>query len=183
MTKRTERWYAVYTTPRAEKKVSLRLEQQGISHYLPMTKTLRQWSDRKKMVESPLFGSYLFVHIHEADYYRVLNTNGVVRYVTFDGKAAEIPAYQIEIVKRLLHESVEMEVCSEPIGIGDPVEVMAGPLMGTLGVLVSHRGENRMAIKIDYVHTAILVNIPGYLLERVKDFKKLELLGLSAKFA
>ena len=47
-------WYAVYTNSRAEKRVSDRLAEMGIETFLPLQKTLRQWSDRKKLVEKPL---------------------------------------------------------------------------------------------------------------------------------
>ena len=57
------KWYAIYTNPRAEKLVHLRLEETGVEAFLPLQKTYRQWSDRKKLVEKPLLSSYVFVKV------------------------------------------------------------------------------------------------------------------------
>ncbi len=170
------KWYALYTSPRAEKKVSLRLEERKVEHYLPLHKTLKQWSDRKKWVEEPLFKSYLFVKISEAQYYDVLNINGVVKYVSFGGKAATVPDRQIETIRRLLMEQVPLEVSYERLQEGAPVEVVAGPLMGTLGELISYRGDKRLAVKIHTIDTTLLVSIPENFIEPIQDQHKLELL-------
>ncbi|TNE79911.1 MAG: UpxY family transcription antiterminator [Bacteroidetes bacterium] len=170
------KWYALYTSPRAEKKVSARLDERRIEHYLPMQRTLKQWSDRKKWVEEPLFKSYLFVKITEADYYDVLNLSGVVKYVSFGGKAATVPDRQIETIKRLLSEEVPLEVSYERLQTGAPVEVVAGPLMGTLGELISYRGDKRLAVKIHTIDTTLLVSIPENFIEPIQDQHKIELL-------
>ncbi|HDO06779.1 MAG TPA: hypothetical protein ENG85_03760, partial [Bacteroidetes bacterium] len=69
-------WYALYVRSRTEKKVAVELEGADIDFYLPLEKRLRQWSDRKKWVEEPLFRSYIFVHITQKEYYKVLQTRG-----------------------------------------------------------------------------------------------------------
>jgi len=169
-------WYAVYTTPRAEKKISERLSRQGIDHYLPMLKTLRHWSDRKKWVDEPLFKSYLFVHISPQQQFTVLNTQGVVKFVSFEGKHAPIPDSQIDLIRKVLREEKNVETSQETLDPGTPVEITTGPLMGTLGELVSFRGERRLAIKIQTLETSVLLNIPEQWVERIQDPKKLELL-------
>ncbi|MBI1221721.1 MAG: UpxY family transcription antiterminator [Bacteroidetes bacterium] len=180
-----KRWYAVYTAAKAEKKVGTRLQQQGIEHYLPLQKICRQWSDRKKWVEEPLFRSYIFVYTDESQYFQVLNTHGVVKFITFGGKAVPIPDFQIALVKRLLMESIELELTREELIEGMPVEITAGPLMGTLGELVYIQGEKRVAIKIHTLETSMLVNIPDICIETIRDSHKLALLDSmrSTKFA
>jgi len=69
-------WFAAYTRSRNEKKVAGELEEQHIEYYLPLIKTIRQWSDRKKKVEVPLINSYIFVRIIEKEYLKVLQTTG-----------------------------------------------------------------------------------------------------------
>lgn len=170
------KWYAVYTTPRAEKQVSLRLTQQNITHYLPLQKVLKQWSDRKKWVEEPLFKSYLFVYIDESQYYRTLNTAGVVKFITFGKKAVAVPDYQIDTIRLLLMESQEFEISHEALEPGMPVEVIAGPLLGTIGELISLRGEKRVAIKIQTLETSVLISIAEQFVGPLKDPRKLELL-------
>ena len=99
-----ERWYAIYTKSRNEKKVALNLQEKGIEVYLPLLKTLKQWSDRKKWVEEPLFRSYLFVRILDKNYLEVLQTDGVVRFITFRQERVPVPDQQIEAVKAYLNE-------------------------------------------------------------------------------
>jgi transcriptional antiterminator RfaH len=170
-----KKWFAIYTAPRAEKQVAIRLEQLGIENYLPLQKVLKQWSDRRKWVEEPLFRSYLFVKVNESHYYSVLNTLGVVKFIHFGGQAQSIPDFQIETIRRLLMDSTELEVSHRQLAPGTPVEVIAGPLMGTLAELVSMRGESRLAIKILSLDVAVLVNIAGNLIEPITDKHKLEL--------
>ena len=55
-------WYVLYTKPKWEKKVAEQLQAMGIDCYCPLVMKERQWSDRKKKVEMPLFNSYVFVH-------------------------------------------------------------------------------------------------------------------------
>lgn len=161
-------WYAAYTKPRNEKKVYTRLMENGIETFLPLQKRLKQWSDRKKMVEEPLFRSYIFVHIDSKDYYNILNTNGIVRYVTFGGKAAPIPERQIEQVKQLLVQDVEIETLDESLEVGTTVEVKFGGLMGVVGELVEHTGKKKVVIKIDHISHSLLVTLPtDYVIKKI----------------
>jgi len=168
-----KRWYALYTTPRAEKKVAERFERTNISYYLPLQKKLKKWSDRKKWVEEPLFKSYIFVNISEADYFNVLNTYGVVKFVTFSGQAVPIPEREIDTIKKLLMEFPDDLEVVENIEPGTPIEVIAGPMMGVKGELVEYRGEKRAAIKVEYVNQIILVNIPSGFITRTASEKTL----------
>ena len=80
-------WYAIYTHSRAEKRVSDRLTEAGIETFLPLQKTLRQWSDRKKLVEKPLISSYVFVKVVPREFFTVRKTDGVVKFIMLAGQA------------------------------------------------------------------------------------------------
>jgi transcriptional antiterminator RfaH len=161
-------WYAIYTNARAEKKVEDQLKRQGIECYLPLQKRLKQWSDRKKWVEEPLFRSYLFVFVSELEYMKVLQTYGVVRFITFERKAVAIPPEQITLVRRLLLEEIDMEVVEQDFEPGDLVEVNAGPMMGMKGELVSLQGEFRVRVRFELLAQSILVNIPAGWLKTIR---------------
>jgi transcription antitermination factor NusG len=154
-------WYALYTRPRWEKKVSGYMEEAGIDHFLPMRKSLRQWSDRKKWVEEPLFRSYIFVHISSTDYYNALNIPGVVRYVSFGGKAVIIPERQIRMVQDLLALNIELEVTDETLKPGERVKIRFGALKDIEGELVEFRSKSMVALRIDHISGSILVSIPA----------------------
>jgi transcription antitermination factor NusG len=144
-------WYAVYTFPRAEKKAFAELVKSGIEAFLPLQRTLRQWSDRKKWVEEPLFRSYIFVHIAPSQYFDVLNTPGIVRYVTFEGKAVAVPQKQIDAIQYFLSETeINPETSDNPVLVpGSIVEVTRGPLKGLSGLLVDFQGQKRVRIEIE----------------------------------
>jgi len=167
--KNVARWYAAYTKPRNEKKVYDRLVSAGIETYLPLQKRLKQWSDRKKMVEEPLFRSYIFVKISQKEYYTVLNTAGLVRYITFEGKAVPIPENQIDQIKQLLEQNVEVEAIDEKLEPGTMVEIKFGSLMGLEGELIEHHGKKKVIVRIEHISHSLLVTLPsGYIAKAIK---------------
>jgi transcription antitermination factor NusG len=157
---RNPHWLAAYTKPRNEKKVLERLQNEEVEVYLPLQKRLKQWSDRKKWIEEPLLRSYIFVKVTDKEYSKVLQVNGVVRYVTFEGKPVPIPENQIDILRLLLGEQVEIEAVNENIEPGELVEVIAGQLSGLKGELVKHNGKKKVVIRIDHISHLLLVTLP-----------------------
>ncbi len=153
-------WYAVYTRPRHEKKIYARLKQEKIEVFLPLQTTIRQWSDRKKKVSEPLFSCYIFVYISSKDYYKILNVDGVVRYITFNGKAVSIPEKQIRLIRMLLEQEIEIEETKEPMPKGSRVEIRIGPMTGMTGELLENAGKKRVIIRIEEINKALLVNVP-----------------------
>lgn len=168
-----KKWFAVYTSPRAEKKVAERLTKAGIECYLPLFKQLKKWSDRKKWVEEPLFKSYLFVNVSDSEYYKVLNTNGIVRYITFGGKAVPVPESDLNIIKKLLIEYPDELEAVESLEKGSPIEIIAGPMMGVKGELVDYRGEKRASIRVEYINQSLLISIPSNFLAPLEGQKPL----------
>jgi transcription antitermination factor NusG len=157
---RTSKWFAVYTQPRNEKKVFERLSISGVETFLPLQKKLKKWSDRKKVVEEPLIRSYIFVRISELDYYTVLNTTGVIRYVSFEGKAVPIPDRQIDLLKKFLEENYTVEAIEAKFEPGELVEIRMGSMMGVTGEVVEHNGAKKIIIRIDHISHSLLVTLP-----------------------
>lgn len=123
------KWFAVYTRPRWEKKVSGLLMEKGIESYCPLNKVRRKWSDRIKLVEEPLFKSYVFVKINEEDRTNVRMTNGVVNFVYWDGKPGIIRDKEIQTIKRFLDDYENVEVVRMDLVPGQRVRIAAGPMM------------------------------------------------------
>lgn len=161
MTKTSKNWYAVYTKSRAEKKVKIELEIKGITHYLPLKKFQRQWSDRKKWVETPLISGYIFVYISPTEYDEVLKTDGVVCYVCFEGKAAIIHKQQIENIKKLLQlQDQKIKLSRENFEKGDKIEIISGLLVGTKGKLIDFKGKKKVAIELNQLNISFLFELP-----------------------
>ncbi|KIA85295.1 UpxY family transcription antiterminator [Flavobacterium sp. AED] len=120
-------WYVVYTKPKWEKKVAEQLKKNGIECYCPLITQVRQWSDRKKKVEVPLFNSYVFVQLPEADRNLVFQSAGAVRYLFWLGKPAIVRDEEINIIKKGLDGSDTCEVSLVPFQVGDKIELDSGP--------------------------------------------------------
>jgi transcriptional antiterminator RfaH len=120
-------WYVVYTKPKWEKKVAEQLKKNGIECYCPLITQVRQWSDRKKKVEVPLFNSYVFVQLPEVDRNLVFQSAGAVRYLFWLGKPAIVRDEEINIIKKGLDGSDTCEVSLVPFQVGDKIELDSGP--------------------------------------------------------
>jgi transcription antitermination factor NusG len=162
-----EKWYAIYTRPRAEKQVHHRLTETGVETYLPLQKTIRQWSDRKKLIEKPLLSSYLFVKIHPKKFPLVYKVSGVVKFVSFEGQPVSIPQKQIDTLRLLIDSNAEIEVSYENFAKGDSVEVVAGALAGLTGELIKIGTHNRFVVRIDRLDQNLILKIPRTFLKRL----------------
>ncbi len=129
-------WYALYTHPRHEKKVAKLLEKKKLEVYCPLTKVRRRWSDRYKVVEEPLFKSYVFVCITDEEKTQVRLTDGVVNFVYWLGKPAVIKPSEISVIKKFLNEYEEVQANPLPMSGGQRVRVKSGLLMDTEGEIL-----------------------------------------------
>jgi len=159
-------WYAFYTLPRAEKKVAEKLEQYNFEFYLPLIKTLKQWSDRKKMVIEPVFRSYIFVKLPPDNIKKVIPLEGILKVISFGKVPQVIPENQI-IFLRLLLETPEKIEISNALQKGDKVRVTQGPLFGAIGYLVNDTPKN-FRINIDIVGHSISIQVNPAFLEKVQ---------------
>jgi len=162
-----EKWYAIYTRPRAEKLVYQRLTESGVETYLPMQKTIRQWSDRKKVVEKPLLSSYIFVKTIPKNFPVVYKTNGVVKFISFEGQPVSIPQKQIDNLRLLINSNADIEVSSEKFAKGDNVEVVSGALVGLTGELIKIGSHNRFVVRIDRLDQNLILKIPRAFLKKI----------------
>lgn len=154
-------WYALYTRSRAEKQVYELLQAAGFDAYLPMVKTLKQWSDRKKWVEEPLFRSYVFVHITLAEHFQVLNIPGAVKYISFEGKAVAIPPQQIEAIRQFIKTGYELPDAETNLPKGSRVDIIAGPMKGISGELLEIMGKTKVRIEIDGLGQSVYLELPA----------------------
>lgn len=161
-------WYAVQTRSRHEKLVARQLEGQGFMTFLPLSQQLREWSDRRKIVEFPLFPGYTFLQMFYEPQarLRVLRTEGVVSFVGNHGQGIPIPDQQIEHVQTLLSSKVPIE--SHPfLKIGQRVRIRGGALNGTEGLLVGQDSDRALVISVDLIQRSVSIRLQGYEVEAV----------------
>ncbi len=164
--KSADKWYPVYTYPRAEKKAQLALENKGIEVYLPLKRQQKQWSDRKKWVEEPFIKSYIFVKITEQEQAEVLMTKGVSRFIYFGNKIASMPERQINDLRLLMASSLEMEITEERLLPGEKIVIKAGPLKGMTGEIISYRSQKQLALRLESLGCSIIIQIATSLISR-----------------
>ena len=164
-------WHALYVRSRAEKKVYDQLTTLGYEAYLPLISRLKQWSDRKKKVEEPLFKSYVFVRNNERQHYYILGVYGVVRFVTFEHQAVVVPDKQIIAIKKYIDNPVDDEEELKNMGLheGQLVRITNGPMQGVIGHLISVKSKRRLLIKIEVVGQSIPVSIPRAKVEPIEE--------------
>lgn len=119
-------WYVVYTKPKWEKKVADKLNQVGIECYCPLITQVKQWSDRKKKIEVPLFNSYVFVRLNDSERNSAFQVSGVVRYLFWLGKPAIVKDQEIEIIKKSLTAPNLSEISVSTIQVGDKIKLESG---------------------------------------------------------
>ncbi|MDX2189288.1 MAG: UpxY family transcription antiterminator [Bacteroidota bacterium] len=121
-----KQWMALYTKPRNEQKVNEKIESMGFESYLPMQESIRQWSDRKKKIKTPLFTSYVFVKVDEKERLEVKKVPGVLNFVYWLGKPAIIQDIEIERIRYFLKEAGTHIVLIEQLMPGDKGVINSG---------------------------------------------------------
>jgi transcription antitermination factor NusG len=161
-------WYAIRTRSRHEKMVADQLDKLGVENFLPLVKRTRQWSDRVKEVELPLFSGYTFVRVvlTSADRLRVLQTHGVAGFVGINCGGTAIPENQIEDIRTLLASEVTFE--EQPfLRVGQRVRVRGGALDGVEGILSAQNDDRSLVISLEPIQRSLSVRIQGYTVEPV----------------
>jgi transcription antitermination factor NusG len=160
-------WYAVQTRARNEKAISERLQEQGLTTFLPLVTEIRKWSDRKKKIELPLFSCYVFVKLvpsNNDERMRVYRTNGVFRIVSMRGEAIPIPDEQIDALRTVVTQQVPWS--AHPfLKIGQRVRIRGGSLEGVEGVLLSQNEGRTLIISVDAIQRSLAVRVEGYEVE------------------
>ena len=165
LSKNLKKWLVIYTRPRAEKQVNQRLIEEGFETFLPLQKVVRQWSDRKKKVEIPLFSSYIFIYTKEKEREKILNVYGVVRFVFYLGKPAVVREIEIENIKEFLHRTKGSEIKFEYNKI---VEITEGPLKGKSGI-IEQIGKNTLKISIEQLGVNLIANVNKSTVRQLSD--------------
>lgn len=160
-------WFAIQTRCRFEKKVASQLREKGCEIYLPLRTECHTWSDRQKSVTIPLFPGYAFVQMDWSapERRRVLETAGLIGFVSFGKTAVPIPQKQIENLQLLLKENTPFSL--HPfVRVGQRVRVRGGSLDGLEGIFL-RCDKGKLVISIDTIQRSLAIEICGYELELI----------------
>lgn len=152
-------WYAVYTRPKWEKKVSELLTKKKIDNYCPLCKSVKQWSDRKKTIFEPLFTSYVFVHADETDHLPVKQTEGILNFVYWLGKPAVIKNDEIDAIRNFLSENQHIRLEKIDVNVNDKVKIIDGPFKRWEGDVTEIRPKS-VKVLLPSLGYALVAEIP-----------------------
>jgi transcription antitermination factor NusG len=161
-------WFAIHTRAKHEKKVASELQLKGVTAFVPTVPQVRQWSDRRKVLDSALFSCYAFVQTTPSPevHYTVLEIPGVLRWIGFGGTPCVIPDAQIEAVRRLVQTRTG---CAwYPFLItGQRVRIRGGCLEGLECILVSKPNDRKLVVSVEPIQRSICIPAEGYTIESV----------------
>lgn len=157
-------WYAVYTRPQKELKVSTLFSKKGIENFCPIVNIVRGKNGNKKTVTEPLFNSFVFVYIHEKDITTIKHIQGVISILYWKSKPAIIKEDEIEALKRLNANYTNIKIERSVVDHSNSLKILDEPQISF--------NENTVSVK----YQLIKINLPslGYRVtaERVRETKK-----------
>ena len=145
-------WYVLYTAPRAEKRIKEKLDACEVECYLPLHRCPKVWSDRVKMVDIPLFNSYIFVKCNAYEILPLLRIRGVAKVIFYNGRPAVIRQVEIDAIRQFIDHAKEKVLCT-----GDEVEILAGLMKKKVGKIVKIR-KKFLLLHIEQLAATVCVN-------------------------
>ncbi len=154
-----KKWFVLYTKPKHELKAAIQIENIGVEYYLPTVTITKRWSDRKKKITEPIFKSYIFIYANEKERINSMAFKEIVRCVTFLGKPAVVPDWEIENLKSFIEHSNDL-VVTDLISTGTKVRIVDGLFKDVIGIVSSINGENYLSVSVDMLHRSVSVKLP-----------------------
>lgn len=155
-----KKWYVIKTNSRAEKKVEERLQKLGFEVFLPLQTSLKQWSDRKKKVSTPLISSTLFIHSSESDLKLIYNTAGFHSVLHYQSKPAIVRDFEINNLRIILQADYDYEFEETTnLATGDLVEVIKGPFQGLIATSIEVNRNHKLIVEIESLGQKFVVHV------------------------
>lgn len=153
-------WYVVYTKAKCEKKVAALIALNKIEAFCPLIKAQKQWSDRKKTIEEPLFSSYVFVYVTPKEHGFIKQMTGVVNFVHWLNRPAIVKEEEIQSIKSFIQDYKRISLEKATVNMNEVVKIIEGPFMNKEG--------NVVEIK----HKTVKVYLPSLGYNMVAEFEK-----------
>jgi len=162
-------WFALTVKYQHERRVESVLSANGVDTFLPLYRARRQWSDRSKDLEAPLFPGYVFGRFHLDDRTRIVTTPGVARIVGFAGLPAAVTEQEIEGVRAALASKLPVGPWPYLLKAGDRVNIVRGPLRGLEGTLLREGSCLRLVLGVELLQRSLAVEIDPDMIGPISD--------------
>jgi transcription termination/antitermination protein NusG len=151
-------WFALRVKPNHEKPVAAALRGKGLEEFLPLLRTRRQWSDRVKVIDLPLFPGYLFCRLNLEDRMPLLTTPGFLYIVGIGRNPEPVDESEILAIQSVLRTGVPVTPWPSLV-VGQKVELKNGPLRGLQGVLSKIANQHRIYVSVTLLKRSISVEV------------------------
>jgi transcription antitermination factor NusG len=158
-------WFIFYTYPKSEKVIKKELEKFNYQIYLPLQKVQRQWKDRKKTIEVPLFSNYIFVRTLRENIYHILDFPKIVKYVAFEGKPATLKERDLDFINTACSYNLNISVSN--LKKGEKIRIKSGVLKGYEGILIEHDGRKRFGLQLKEMNQIAFIDLNNTRFERI----------------
>lgn len=163
-------WHILYVKSRHEIKVDNLLREVGLESFLPLIKTVRVWSDRKKTIDVPLFPSYVFVKIENAkDFYKAQSINGACTFVKCGNSYSTIRDNEIQKIKFLLatEDILDVEKTTDRLEEGEIALIQYGAFTGLECEILNINNNNKIVVRMDSINQNITATLPSHYLSKL----------------
>lgn len=156
-------WHVIYIRPNYERKVSAKLMDYGIEHFLPRREEVRQWHDRKKKIQIPLFPGYVFVRVNRMDTLNLYLIDGFIRFLVTGDEIDVLSDEEMEAIIQLFQE--DYQISSTKLFDGAPVLITAGSLKGLNGIMSDKVINGQATLHVEILNKFIRVVVPANTVE------------------
>jgi transcription antitermination factor NusG len=151
-------WFALQIRSRWEGTTAALLRGKGLETLMPTYTTKRKWSDRFKVVESPLFPGYVFCRFDVHNRLPVLITPGVISVVGRGKTPVAVDEAEILAIQAAIGSGIQMEPWPY-VEIGERVRIKDDVLDGMEGILTSFKGSHRVVISVTLLRRSVALEI------------------------
>lgn len=152
------RWYALTTRPQHERRAAQALEIKGFQTFLPLYQARRQWSDRTKLLELPLFPGYLFCRFTAEQRLRIVTSPNITSIVGVGKKPFPVADEEIQAIRTMIASGLPLEPW-QYLEVGQRVRIEGGSLDGLTGILVQEKNSLRVVVNVDLLRRSVAVEI------------------------
>lgn len=154
----SKNWFAVFTTPRHEKRVEEHFRAREIESFLPLCQIQRQWKDGSKgIVQLPLFSNYIFVRIGCGGRIPVLAIPGVISIVGGGRESSILPDSYIHFLQEGLRQG---KIEPHPyLMSGTRVRIRSGVMAGMEGILLRKKNDFRVVLTLQMIMKSVKVEV------------------------
>jgi transcriptional antiterminator RfaH len=160
MNKSTIYWHVIYTRPKQERKIANELFKKQITYFLPVINTVRQWHDRKKVIQTPLFPSYIFVCLKDKlEFFNSESITGVCSFVKFGKLHAKVDQSTIDQISLVVNSDMQTDISCDYYKPGEKLFIKDGPLNGLSCELINKNGKDKYLVRVDLLNRNLLIDV------------------------